>query len=142
MSKLEDSVRSFIAGSVGNRVYLLGKVLLVGGIVSASHNEKMIMDPYQFMAVSSGALFCASTFCGYGTRKLYNRTREHIRRFGKLNPKFVKNVIRRSQQDYPGFDLLIGYCQEQGAYLAARDMGQLGAFNDAKTSSRNIIPNF
>lgn len=75
---------------------------------------------------------------GTSTLKLYRRTKRHIEQFGSLQPKFAKGVIEKTENR-----AFTGYCQLQGMYLAAKELGQEEAFNEAKRGVSNcLIPNF
>ena len=78
------------------------------------------------------------TLCGKNTLKLYKRTREHIRDFGRLDERFVKTVIRKGQNERT-----YGYCEQQGVYLAALHEGQTEIFrNIQKKYSKVKVPFF
>lgn len=67
------------------------------------------------------------------------RKEKHINRFGELRPRFLKRLIESKVERNP----IIGYCQLQGDYLAAREYNQLEVFNEVKKKySKNVIPNF
>ncbi len=83
---------------------------------------------------------CAASVTAFGesTRRFYEETKEHITQRGKLEPRYMRKLIERSENGS-----LIGYCQLQGAYLAAREANQLEVFNEIKKQySNNKLPNF
>ena len=86
-------------------------------------------------AGTSGILMTAN---GKTTKRIYERTKEYIGSRGQLEPEFVEQVIKGSENAK-----YFGYCELQGVYLAARETGNLEVFNKVKRKySKIIIPNF
>ena len=87
--------------------------------------------------LSLGLLGIGLTLNGRTTKKYYKKTRKHIELKGELAPEFIEKLIKKD-----GNGKILGYCELQGIYLAARDTGNLDVFYRVKNKlSRNIIPN-
>lgn len=88
----------------------------------------------------AGLAGAVGTRFGRSTLRVYRRARRHIEREGRLDPRLSRRVIVGAQE--PGNEC-IGYCEEQGLYLAARDSGQLEAFERARREYSTIsVPHF
>lgn len=131
-------------GFVGNRINLFGEILLGSGALLKSLGERFSENdffPNQIMILGAGIMLISSF--GIGTKKIYERTKEHIISRGKLDERYMRNLIRGAQDEPPVLDRFLGYCQLQGAYLAARETGNVEDFDRYKRKySKNILPNF
>mgnify|MGYP001591529453 CR=1 FL=1 len=80
-----------------------------------------------------------ATKCSAGTLHFYHRTEQHIEKYGLLKPRVVELWMATRTENMPE----LGYCQQQGIYLAARKHGQLYAFYEAKEKASKVkIPHF
>ena len=170
MKKIRDACKYLETLLIGNRVTALAQSMMLGGLMgsaiiksdlpvsqnvnfnesrlSVKHAQstrklelKISNDPLEYfygLAFFLGGIGMGVTSMGLGTLRAYYRTRKHISNHGLLDLRFVENIING---DTPG--KYPGYCDIQGAYLAARDYNQLDIFNRVNhTHSKKGIPNF
>ena len=141
MNKLPDKVDDVYVSLVGNRLNATFQFISVNTAVLAysSYEIGSTMGTVVFAYGSFLSATCSAwTLCGRSTSKYYKRTEEHIKRFGELRPRFLEKLISKTENRE-----IVGYCQLQGVYLAARKHGQLAVFYDVKRRcSNNVIPNF
>tara|TARA_Y100000310_G_C20560822_1_gene752981 strand:- start:70 stop:480 length:411 start_codon:yes stop_codon:yes gene_type:complete len=134
---LADKAESLYVALTGNRVTLASRLFTtayVGSIPFFPDILLAFMMPATIIVYGGEIITC----CGLTTPKFYNRTRDHIKKFDKLDPRFVKEMIKETENRE-----FVGYCQLQGMYLAARNYGQLDVFKDVKKEISNCrIPNF
>lgn len=105
-------------------------------LIESSKNAAPLL--LSISAFTSGLLGIALTLNGRTTKKYYKKTKKHIELRGELAPEFIEKVIKKSENSK-----VLGYCELQGIYLAARDTDNLDVFYQVKNKlSRNIIPNF
>jgi hypothetical protein len=139
--KLEDAwVRVF-----GNRVTLVGGIVgavSFGTFCYGFYEPDLTTDLEQHINLlisEFGFGTVAVTFCGSSTYKHYKRGLKHFQETGDLNKEYFREVIEDKSEN----TRLFGYCQVQGAYLAAIKVGKVKEFRKAKKEySKNIIPNF
>lgn len=139
---------------VGNRVTLVSALLSalysIGNAVAyaiPAWNEPVAsaLKSGEFLYLSASALpgilgigGLSRTKFGLGTLEFYKKTKRHIKTFGSLSPRFAGRAIKKTENK-----ILTGYCQLQGMYLAAKELGQEEAFKEAKREFSNcLIPNF
>jgi hypothetical protein len=129
----------------GNRYVLLCHL---GGIATIGAGVEYIrqfgFETADDAKISSVFIACGISFSAVGmpfsakTRKIYETTKRHIRDFGTIDPDYFKVMM--------GIDLdnwTYGYCQLQGMYLAAKEMGCLDQFHSLKKKyTTNVLPNF
>ena len=142
-------VQDCYVGLVGNRLTMIG-YSLVGLIFSQDYiiseiNSLNLDRPYElflrftlaFLTGCAGG-FLGGTGLGISTYRNYKKSQKHIKEFGRLRKKYARVLIEGSENC-----CFIGYCQQQGLYLAAKQAGQLDIFNEAKRKySRVAIPFF
>ncbi len=86
--------------------------------------------------LSGGVL--TGTWFGNGTAQAYKRTKKHILKNSRLDPRAIKALVGKNNDDKE-----VGYCELQGVYLAAKELEQLGAFYTGKEKYTKIhAPNF
>jgi len=157
-----DRVKSVLKESTMNRINLLivlSSVLMsVDSIVSLSdlgveffpleiptdltdeEDRRFILKFSQQLFAMMGFLFAQSNClsCGRTTVDSYHRTLEHIDKKGMLSSNFFKAQMKL---DYDSW--VVGYCQVQGMYFAAKERGFLTDFKLLKEEeTKNIVPNF
>ena len=107
----------FTGGALGILAFILGGATLVA--------SKAVAELY--------------TNYGRSTFEYYKRTERHIKKSGKLKKRFLKILMTKDCENTK----YLGYCEIQGAYLAAKKYGQLDVFKEVKKKySHNVIPNF
>ena len=139
-----EKINNAIIRMTGNRVTLLGYGLTVGGIGSLLHTIgtpsllNIGIGMLSVITFSIGTGFVGITNEGRETFTHYKRAKEHIDNHGRLEPRYAEKVILGSENHS-----FIGYCQQQGLYLAARDYGQLEVFERVRKAHSNVkIPHF
>jgi hypothetical protein len=75
------------------------------------------------------AFILSGTDFGIKTYRVYERTKEHIQKHEHLDEEVVKL--------YSKF-----YCERQGVYMAAKELGHLDKYKNFMKSKKSIIPNF
>ncbi|MDD5192486.1 MAG: hypothetical protein PHH54_06405 [Candidatus Nanoarchaeia archaeon] len=133
-SKLKKIVEQAYVLLAGNRLTLMSELMIGSGLFLSGDNHPtlkpllgMIGFPVYFVTV-----------CGLQTLSSYNRTIKHIKKFEKLDERFAKEQMGEYKNN-----LLMGYCQLQGMYLASKKYNQLDEFYKLKKKiSEVIIPNF
>ncbi|MBS3082014.1 hypothetical protein J4416_03745 [Candidatus Pacearchaeota archaeon] len=136
--KLREKIKNGMVRLLGNRVTLGSALALTLGLVTPSMLErdnivKDLLMPLSIATAIVGVSGIASTKAGSSTYELYRRTKEHIQERGYLDERFVERVIKKS-----GNETFTGYCQQQGAYLAAREVGQENVFHEARRKYSNV----
>jgi len=125
----------------GNRFTLLAEILIVLGVtqqVTAIMNHTHSMN----LELCPGTTLCGLTEVGEGTVKSYINTLEHILKNGEISGEFF---IRESRLTKQKKIYVFGYCQLQGIYLAAKEMGPEHVerfFELKRRCTQNIVPNF
>jgi hypothetical protein len=140
MSKITKRLKEEYIGLCGNRANLLGTVLILGGIgfYFSWGKDKLFED---YTNVVSGAI-CQGvgliqqlcTDFGAETKEQYNRAKDNIESYGKLDEAYFRKVL---SHEY--------YCGRQGLYLATKEKGYTKEFRKAKkkyVTSKFSIPNF
>lgn len=138
---LKERLQNAEVGLIGNRVAILSTSMLVGGYgasLSSLITGNILLGVGYFIPTVIGAMITGYTICGTTTKKIYKRTRDHIKQFDTIDPNFFSTAIHPdAEKKYTG------YCQLQGMYLACRDAGKLEEFYRLKKEkTKNIIPNF
>jgi hypothetical protein len=127
----------------GNRVTVVGASLALGFVAK----NNIFLGPetidwshflYELSLGMAGTLLCARTRLGIGTYRTYRRVKEHIKKHGKPDPRFLRKAMALDIYPYP----FTGYCQIQGTYLACRNTGFLEDFYKLREESKNLMPNF
>lgn len=137
---LKEKLLNLEAELLGNRVSALSTALFASGVTTVLVNGLESAGLLAGLSLEAGIAGMSYTTCGTSTSKIYKRTKEHLRNFGKLDSRFFDTMV--------GFDkegILAGYCQLQGMYLACRDYAPelLSEFYKLKKeNTRNILPNF
>jgi hypothetical protein len=153
MTKLKDIINKIDVYLLGNRVTALGILAMCAGIYGFI-NSPAVANPGKHilwgkliasLTFDAGFFLTGTTAAGLTTRKFYRKTMQHINEHGKLDERYINTIL--SYAGTEGFvecnDQCTGYCQIQGIYLAARDMGQLDVFRECKRkNSKNWVPNF
>lgn len=129
MVTLEDIVKHLTY----NRVNFLGCTLMLGGLVGSVGG--IIYSNIEVIGISliigsAGFLFSALSEFGSPTVQIYQRTVEHIQRFGRLDEKFVAKYMQAD------------YCCRQGVYMATKEFGFLEDYKKARKHNPSIIFNF
>ena len=138
---LKEKISKIGISLIGNRVTALGCSMLSGSLTSLalSHEGQLLENHGLSMSLGYvGALLLLQTELGSNTSRLYEKTVNHIKKFGRIEERFFDKVVPVNDMASP-WD---GYCQLQGVYLAARDYDQLNDFNRMRSKSCNRIPNF
>ncbi|MBI5065747.1 hypothetical protein HZA97_05920 [Candidatus Woesearchaeota archaeon] len=141
VNKLPDKVDNVYVSILGNRFNVMFQYLSLSSAVlfyTFAELNSPVLATFSAYGSFLSAICSAWTCCGRSTPKYYKRTEEHIKKFGELRPRFLEKLISKTENKE-----FTGYCQLQGAYLAARKHGQLGVFYDVKRRcSNNVLPNF
>jgi len=136
MNRLTQSLDAALIYLTGNRVYTAGLAGVVQHPLIMSSIDNELAQSVSMGVFFLGMSVIAATRFGHSTTKHYLRTKKHIRDTGGLDPAFVKNIIQKSENE-----AYIGYCQQQGCYLAAKRAGQEKVFREvASQYSRVRIP--
>lgn len=100
-------IADYLKCVVANRFTLLGLVGLASGI----GNEALLgPSAYATASMYAGSILLGATTGGYGTYRIYQKTKKHIRRTGRIVPEFRENI--------PSF-----YCDNVGFKLASKEAG-------------------
>ncbi|GAB0174213.1 MAG: hypothetical protein HHAS10_00920 [Candidatus Altimarinota bacterium] len=120
-----------LSGNIKNRVLLVADTTLGTTLYYGGEIETVIA----FTAFLGAVLVCGG---GRATKLYYDITKKHIKRTGTVDARFLSKVMN----GYQGTKLL-GYCELQGVYLAARNNGLSSEFKAAKKQSgmKVLIPN-
>lgn len=115
-----------------NRFTLLGYSLITTGLVGAVYS--VINLDIKYATVSSGSVACgililSGTDAGIETYRVYERTKEYIQKNKRLDEEVVKL--------YSKF-----YCERQGVYMAAKELGHLDEYKALMKGKKVTIPNF
>lgn len=150
MKTSRDKLNSLEVELIGNRITTLGVTLATGSIIAiplvtvGTVGQDIMQAAVYFGTLATGLFLLGITKGGNTTYKIYQRTAKHIKEHGKLDPRFLRKIVRNEENNmYPNKTHCHGYCEEQGVYLAARDYGQLDVFREEKERySDVVIPNF
>jgi hypothetical protein len=115
-----------------NRPAFLGYSLLAGGLVGGIYSvleRDMTSLASSCSSILGGAFILSGTDFGNETYRVYERTKEHIQKYKRLDEEVVKL--------YSKF-----YCERQGVYMAAKELGHLDEYKNFMKSKKSIIPNF
>ncbi len=156
---MKDVLKSIAIALVGNRINALaGLALITAGSLAASPKEgrniqetevsqlsspREVQDaPWNYLIAGAlgfgGILALKDTGFGVKTYRAYRATRKSIQNRGYLDRDFARSVIEAS-----GNDLFMGYCEQQGMYLASREMGHEDTFHSISRKESNVIlPHF
>jgi len=125
----------FLAGDRVNLACKLGFLWGVTSIFTEDTPSSMSLLATMF-SVGLGAL----TSYGIGTYKAYKKTSEHINELGRIDERFFRTIVKKED----GY--IVGACQIQGMYLAAKRHGSNEMISDfyrmKKEFTKNIVPNF
>ncbi len=138
---LTEKVEDLYVRLIGNKITATATLTVLGSLyVSVEKSETTFSDKLSYGLLNLVAFFAlVSTKCGAGTLYYYRRTEEHIQKYGGLKPRVVELWIAHTTEN----EGWLGYCQQQGIYLAAQKHGQLEAFYEAKNKvSKITIPHF
>lgn len=130
---------------VGNRLTTLGRASLLLPIPAANYfininNPNDLIRSIGAFAILSPIFFWGGmeyfTWFGKETNKIYKRTKKHIKRYDKIDERFVKAIFKGEECGAKYDDVSkkspFGYCEWQGVYLAARALGKNKEFNEIK----------
>lgn len=115
-----------------NRPALIGYSMLAGGLVGGVYSvldRDMNSLAFYMCNFLGGAFILSGTDFGNETYRVYERTKEHIQKHERLDKEVVKL--------YSKF-----YCERQGVYMAAKELGHLGEYKDLMKGKKVIMPNF
>lgn len=117
--------------NIKNRALLVSHILLGYGIYSGWDIEVSI-------AFTSWLAMMLTCWMGRATKIYYDRTKNHIKKFGVLDERFFRKLM----EWYPGWKFK-WYCELQWIYLAARNSGKLNEFRELrkKYGSNVVVPN-
>jgi hypothetical protein len=139
---LQEKINRAEAYLIGNRVSVIGHSLLLGtGIFVDNLSSNMLNLTLGYSLFYSGLLLSCLTNAGKTTGDLYKRTSQHIKKFKRIDSRFFCAALG---DDFSP-EVLLGYCELQGMYLACRDTKPelLPEFQRLKKEkTKNIIPNF
>ena len=136
---LKETVEDLYVRLVGNRLVLAASLSLASSTYAYIEAD----DANLRFGTGGIAIYAALALmikkCGVGTLQFYRRTEESIQKYGRLKPRVVELwMVHKTENAF-----LVGYCQQQGIYLAAKKHGQLEAFYEAKDKVSNVtIPHF
>ncbi len=117
-----------------NRPALLGYSLitsgLIGGVYSVMNKDTTLLSIY-CCNILGGAFILSGTDFGNETYRVYEKTKEHIQKHKHLDEEVIEL--------YGKF-----YCERQGAYMAAKELGYLKEYEAAikKKGVKVLMPNF
>ncbi len=115
-----------------NRPALIGYTLfasgLFGGIYSFLENDMNSLAS-NVCYLLGGAFILSGTDFGSETYRVYEKTKEHIQKHECLDKEVVKL--------YSKF-----YCERQGVYMAAKELGHLDEYKSLMKGKKVNIPNF
>lgn len=128
MPKLQDLVKATIM----NRATLFGAGLFLSGItgtVLSIIKNDMTLCQYSGKATTIGLMLIGVTKLGSHTHETYLKTKEHIQEHKKLDRRFTELNAQL-------------YCDRQGVYIAAKELGYLNDYRKCVKGMWNIIPCF
>jgi len=129
---LKEKVEDLYVALVGNKLTLAGNTIGFAGLYGAQTNLAAVTALIGF-GVS------AVTSCGIATVEYYRRTEDLIKRRGRLDPRTVELWIEHTTLN----GAVLGYCQQQGIYLAAKKYDQLETFTKVREKCSKVkIPHF
>lgn len=115
-----------------NRPAFLGYSMLASGLIGGFYSvfEKDMNSLAFYMCnFLGGAFILSGTDFGNETYRVYERTKEHIQKHERLDEEVVKL--------YSKF-----YCERQGVYMAAKELGHLDDYKKLMKGKKVTIPNF
>jgi hypothetical protein len=138
------SLNDFLVGSYQNRITLYSHLITLstlGIYIKKDMNEDFSVSELILTANLSIilALYLATGF-GVTTKKIYDNTLKRINKNKPINEIYVKKILKYSRNN-----MIFGYCELQGIYLAMKKSGKKKEFEDLlKTSniSKKVIPFF
>jgi len=121
---------------LGNRVSALTNAVLAGSVYLAfSDTQNELLPLLAMTGILGNVLVQPINQCGRKTVHHYRRTLEHIRRNGgRLGLRYVKKIIEKSENEP-----YIGYCQQQGLFLAAKKTGNVLVFRKLQKRYSNVV---
>lgn len=137
---LAEKVENLYVRLIGNKITAAATLSLLGSTYLSLDGENGYLLSTFFGTVNGVAILSLlATKCSAGTLHFYHRTEQHIEKYGLLKPRVVELWMTEFTENMPE----LGYCQQQGIYLAARKHGQLDAFYEAKEKISKVrIPHF
>lgn len=136
--RLRERLEDLEVGLMGNRLSLFGNTFMIGGLANYIYGGSIEQQILGLTGASFGFCFSGPSFCGISTLRAYRATKKHIELMGRIDDRFVEGLLGVFSNNP-----IYGYCQLQGAYLAARKYGLGREFREIKKRvSRNKIPNF
>lgn len=122
-----------LSGMIRNRVTLLSTMVVVPGVALSAPISPVVASSL----LVGGSLGLCLTNWGAGTQSLYEDTLAHIEKHGFIDSLFFKRALLGDRYD------CLGYCELQGMYLAAKELGLEDQFKELrKEYTTNKIPNF
>ncbi len=115
-----------------NRFALLGYSMIATGLAGAVYsviNMDMTSATISSGSIVGGAFILSGTDFGNETYWTYERTKEYIQKHKCLDKEVVDL--------YGKF-----YCERQGVYMAAKELGCLDDYNKLMEGKKIVIPNF
>jgi hypothetical protein len=136
---LKETVEDLYVSLVGNRVNTLGLAMFAGSGYTFCNYYGTLPTMFSILGIVVSGGFLSFNKFGEGTKNYYRRTLQEIDdNNGTLPLEWVQEKIKKVE-----FGNVLGYCQLQGMYLAAKKRNQLNSFYSAKKAvSNNIFPNF
>ncbi|MEK6905736.1 MAG: hypothetical protein AABX24_05025 [Nanoarchaeota archaeon] len=137
---LAEKVENLYVRLIGNKVTAAATLSILGSTYSSLDGENGFFLSTLLGTINGVAILSLlATKCSAGTLHFYHRTEQHIEKYGLLKPRVVELWMATRTENMPE----LGYCQQQGIYLAARKHGQLNAFYEAKEKASKVkIPHF
>lgn len=125
-------VKKFLKYATVNRVALLGYSMLASGLVGGIYSvleRDMTSLAVSCSSILGGTFILSGTDFGNETYRIYERIKEHIQKNKCLDEEVVKL--------YSKF-----YCERQGVYMAAKELGHLDEYKNLMKGKKVNIPNF
>lgn len=138
-----DSLRDKYVKIVGNRITFLCRAGFqiggMGAIIESYHRNPDAGFAYALLALASFAGYAATGKGDECTLEHYVRGKKHIKKYGRLRKRYAETML--ASKTHGRF---YGYCQQQGLYLAAKELGEVEVFRavDKEVDNRNYLPNF
>lgn len=145
-SEKSGKIREIISCQVGlilrwgpkNRITALSYVGIILPILYSSISIDDSLSPFTYILQLSGGLCAWVTAFGTTTERTYRRTCDHIEKKWKIGRKFFKKIMKNDIDKE-----IMGYCQLQWMYLAAKEYWLEKKFLEMKKEfTNNLIPNF
>jgi hypothetical protein len=143
--KITTKLEEFIIESFGHRIATAGKIIFTIPVIDISIRYGLNLDllsqiniSYDTVAIVVGTVLYGTQDDQLTTLRSYKKTKRKL-----LENKLSKEMIFKEMIEKGANKKLMGYCEQQGTYLAAKKLNYLEDFYSAKKKYSNVIlPHF